>query len=354
MINTREISKYEGEILINLINMFSNKFIEEINNITDTLKGLKIDNIKRNLPSPFCGNNSIALEVLVSLEKKSMLFNFKSSNEEKLEIIEVEGERTPLNLINIGNDNTFEGIVNIKNSNLNGLLIEYGFILSFNGFGKRIVNIKEFALDFINSNRDLNNYKNENDKIEYIYYLKKVKEEFLKLISDENTPELVIDKFLEDNNIILQRGLHLDKFMHQVVMKNLLGKYEHDLKPDLIAYDVLNNKWVIVDYKKAKKSLIKNLNKVRTGFKADINDLENQLLDYIEYFEEEEHREYIKNEYKCDLKYPDAIGIIGSIKAEEQVAFNRLMKNKPRWFSVMPYNYLYDSFCRYVEHVEKF
>ena len=115
---------------------------------------------------------------------------------------------------------------------------------------------------------------------------------------------------------------------------------------------LLQNSKFAFDKKRAKNNLIKNIDKVRTGFKVDVNDLENQLFDYLEYFEEKEHREYIEKEYKCNIKYPEAIGIIGNISMEEQDAFNRLMQNKPRWFSVMPYNYLYDSFCNYVNLIE--
>ena len=84
-------------------------------------------------------------------------------------------------------------------------------------------------------------------------------------------------------------------------LKNILNKYEHDLKPDLIAFDTLNKKWVVVDYKKAKHKIIKNLHKVRTGFKSDVSNLRNQLKDYLEYFEEEDHRKYVKKTYKIDI-----------------------------------------------------
>lgn len=104
-----------------------------------------------------------------------------------------------------------------------------------------------------------------------------------------------------------------------------------------------------MDYKKTKRNIIKNLNKVRTGLKAEVHDLKNQLLDYLEYFEEKDHREHILKKYNLDIHYPNGIGIIGNVDEKEQVAFNRLMHNEPKWFKVIPYNYLYDSFCRYVE-----
>ncbi len=357
LINKVEISNLEAYILCGLVEKFCNEFIDEVKEITYTLDKLGIKGIKNILPNPFKTNKEIEIDAYYSIDKKQIFIRFNESKDRKFNFMTVYGNPIPLSMFNFEiseNDTDISIFENITFQKGEAKFdIDYSFITTLAGFRKRLNNTKEFALDFINSNRDLNNYKNQNDKIKYLYYLKAVKEEFLKLISDENTPELVIDKFLELHKVILQRGLHLDKFIHQVVMKNLLDKYEHDLKPDLIAYDILNNKWVVVDYKKSKKSLIKNLDKVRTGFKADVNALENQLLDYVEYFEEKEHREYIKKEYKYNIKYPDAIGIIGTIQTEEQEAFNRLMKNKPRWFSVMPYNYLYDSFCTYINLVEE-
>ena len=358
MIVTRvEMTETEIYILYGLTQKFCNDFINEVKDITHTLDKLGIKGVKNTLPNPFKMDKEIEISAYYSIDKKQVFIRFNESKNRKFHFTTVYGTPIPFNIFMFETSENDTGMSSIQNITLQKgemkFPIDYSFITSLAGFTKRLNNIKEFALDFINSNRDLNRYKNEYDKVSYLAYLKELKEEMLKLISDENTPELVIDKFLENHPVILQRGLYLDKFKHQVIMKNLLGKYEHDLKPDLIAYDVLNNKWVIVDYKRAKNNLIKNIDKVRTGYKVDVNDLENQLFDYLEYFEEKEHREYIEKEYKCNIKYPEAIGIIGNISMEEQDAFNRLMQNKPRWFSVMPYNYLYDSFNRYIEIVEE-
>lgn len=338
------------------IQEFCKEFISSIAEIKETLNKLGIKDAVSNIPEPFNKSGKIQVDTYYSINKKQIFLNFKKSNHLTFRYTSVQGNPVPCSPF----DFQYEPNEDALNSILNVTLIKgkvsyeigFGYVMSLKTFVDKLNNAKDFALDFINSNRDLNMYKVEYNRNTYLDYLKNVKKEFSKLISDENTPELVIDKFLEEHKVILQRGLHLDKFMHQVVMKNLLGKYEHDLKPDLIAYDVLNNKWLIVDYKRSKKSIIKNLEKVRTGFKSEVNDLENQLNDYIEYFDEKEHREYIEKEYKYNIRYPDAIGIIGNIKIEERDMFNRLMKNKPRWFSVMPYNYLYDSFCRYIEVAE--
>lgn len=346
-------------MLTYLVKKFSFEFISEIENIADIFYKVGNENIYKDLPLLFnSGKNGILIEAVYSINEKLILIKFTKIKikENKFNFITVEGNPIPYNVIKIDSPESYNGILTFENvdiqSEMGKFNIEYGFMTSISNLLNKIHIVKEFAIDFINSNRDLSKYKKYEDKVSYLNYLNELKDEMFKMFSDESTPELKIDKFLENHPIILERALHLGDFKHQVILKNILNKYEHDLKPDLIAYDSLNKKWVIVDYKKAKRNIIKNLNKVRTGFKSDVNDLENQLNDYIEYFEEEKHREYIKKTYKIDIKYPDAIGIIGNISVKEQDAFNRLVKNQPKWFNVMPYNYLYDSFCNYVAHIE--
>lgn len=350
----KQITTSELNIISSLLTNFCMEYVNEVRQIIKKIEKINSKNVRGKLPSPFNKDTAILIEVAYSIDQTLILIKFSRIKGEnnRCVFIPIEGSPIPGNIFGFDNPQEFTGIMNLTNVTIGSFFIEYGFLTSLKGLSNKVTDIRTFASDFINSYIDLSKYKKQNDKVGYSIYLKEVKEEFLKLISDEKTPELTIDKFLENHPVILQRGLHLDKFMHQVIMKNLLGKYEHDLKPDLIAYDVLNNKWVVVDYKRAKNSLIKNIGKVRTGFKSEVNDLENQLFDYLEYFGEKEHRDYIEKEYKCNIKYPEGIGVIGNIKSEEQDEFNRLMQNKPRWFNIMPYNYLYDSFCRYIELVD--
>lgn len=348
--------KIEMLILSRVIEKFSTDFINEVKKLNDTLNKLGIKDVEDTLPSPFNGNKSIDVNARFSIDKRQIFIRFNESKDSRFNFEAVYGNPIPFNLINVDakeNDIGMSILNNIVVSNGQcDYKINYGFITTLAGFNKILNNIKEFSIEFINSNRDLKNYKTYNDKISYLNYLKQLKKVISNIFFNEETPELYIDKFLEKNPIILKNGLHLDNLKHQVVLKNVLDKYEHDLKPDLIAFDILNKKWVIIDYKRSKKKIIKNLNKVRSGFKADVHDLENQLHDYLEYFEEERHRNYIRNAYKINIKYPDAIGIIGNVKEDEQESFNRLMQNKPRWLNIMPYNYLYDSFCRYINFIE--
>ncbi|MFR0001624.1 MAG: Shedu anti-phage system protein SduA domain-containing protein [Intestinibacter bartlettii] len=349
--NGLKIPNYEIRAIYNITKRFSDDFINEVRGLIHILDKLKIKEVKSGLPNLFQDDKEIATTCYFTFDKKQMYILFNQNKNKSFNFIPTCGNPIP----NIYIDSSNFGIISLQNTFLgdgkNGLMIELGFIINSARLSDILENIKEFAIDFLNSNRDLYKYKDKYDRQEYLKYLGKLKGECKVYFLNENTPELVIDKFLERNPVILERGLHLEKLNHQLTLKNILNKYEHDLKPDLIAFDTLNKKWVVVDYKKAKRKIIKNLHKVRTGFKSEVGDLKNQLNDYLEYFEEEDQRNYVKKTYKIDIKYPDGIGIIGQIDSEEKEAFNRLMKNEPRWFRVMPYNYLYDSFCKYVEMI---
>ena len=349
--NGLKIPNYEIRAIFNITKKFSDDFINEVRELIRILDKLKIKELKSGLPNLFKEDKEITTTCYFDFDKKQMCILFNQNKNKSFNFIPTC--RSPIPYIYMDPYNF--GIISLQNTFLgdieNGIMIDLGFIINSSRLSNLLENIKEFAIDFLNSNRDLDKYKDEYDRQEYLKYLSKLKDECKIYFFNENTPELVIDKFLEKNPVILERGLHLEKLNHQLTLKNILNKYEHDLKPDLIAFDTLNKKWVVVDYKKAKRKIIKNLHKVRTGFKSDISNLRNQLKDYLEYFEEEDHRKYVKKTYKIDIKYPDAIGIIGHINFEEEEDFNRLIKDEPRWFRVMPYNYLYDSFCKYVEMI---
>lgn len=357
MIGTKvEMTETEIYILYGLAQKFCNDFIDEVKDIIHTLDKLGIKGVKNTLPNPFKMDKEVESSVYYSIDKKQIFIRFNESKNRKFNFITVYGNPIPFNMFLSPISENDTGMSTIQNITLQKgemkFPIDYSFITSLTGFTKKLINIKEFALEVINSNRDLNGYKNKNEKAAYLAYLKELKEEMLNMFVDESTPELKIDNFFENHPIILERALHLEKFNHQVILKNILGKYEHDLKPDLIAYDTLNKKWVIVDYKKAKRTIIKNLDRVRSGLRAEVYDLQNQLRDYVEYFDERDHRNYISEKYNLNINYPDSLGIIGNVAVEEQETFNKVIKDLPRWFNVMPYNYLYDSFCNYVNLIE--
>lgn len=205
-------------------------------------------------------------------------------------------------------------------------------------------------MNFVNVHID---YLMSSDQSTHMIQLNSLLKKMEYYFFNEQVKELEIDKFIEENAIILERGLNLVKPKSQVVLKDVLGKYGQDLKPDVIAFNEHHKLWTIVDYKRNKRSILKNTDTVRTSFKSEVNDLKAQLRDYKEYFEEEAHRDFVAKTYNLTLKYPTTLGLIGQINDSEIDDFNRQMKDEPRWFNVMPYNYLYENFKRYVELADK-
>jgi len=231
--------------------------------------------------------------------------------------------------------------------------IEYAFIYSYKNFIKMTNNIRDFLARFMSVIHEFKKQKMPPGP--YKQYLEGLKQKMEVLFFDENTPELTIDKFIEMNPVILELGLQLTRPISQVVLKNILKLYPHDLKPDLIAFDNRSRNWIIVDYKKAKRTVLKNVDSVRTGFRAEVYSLKDQLRDYVRYFREREHRIQFKNTYGREIKRPRAIGIIGNVNANEQEDFEDLiMEEFNNQFNVIPYNYLYENFCQSVDYAFKF
>lgn len=333
---------------------FCSQFIEEINSQKENFKLVGLD-ISGALPDPFKDSGPIAKQVFYSVDQRQTMIIFLKGKEDKFTFFPLKGNVVPTGMFAFTSPELESSISGITlQSGDRKWPIDYSFIFSESVFMKRLKNVKGFARDFVALHWSYFIYNKEGHRGNYIFHLENIRQQMAELFFDESVDELVLDKFIEDNSIILEQGLNLFKPMHQVVLKNVLNMYEHDLKPDLIAFDESDKMWAIVDYKKAKRSIIKNQNKVRTGFKAEVHALEDQLRDYREYFEESVHRDYVKKKYKVEIEYPKAIGIIGNINVSEQTAFNRLVHDKPKWFNVVPYNYLYDNFCRHIDLASKF
>lgn len=309
------------------------------------------------LPTPFKGGEKIKIQAYYSLNKKQLFLLFNKSEIESFSFFSGMGNPIPGGAFNFDVDESTVGAFTLQSLSIQNSMmlipIDYAFAITQVGFFHRFNNVRGFTVDFLNAHLDSYRYEQQHKNDSYTNYLNNLKYQMAGLFFHKRVPELSIDKFIEENPIILQRGLQLENLNHQVVLKNLLDKYEHDLKPDLIAFDTCNKNWVVVDYKRAKRSIIKNLGKVRSGFKSDVHDLQNQLLDYIGYFEEKEQREYVEKHYKINILLPNAIGIIGKVSIEEQDEFNRQVRYIPQWYKVVPYNYLYDNFCRYVDSVKE-
>jgi len=242
--------------------------------------------------------------------------------------------------------------------------LDFGFIFSIDTFETIYIDKENYYSDIIKSyyiKKEilLENYDvgiGANTSVEkvnkYKEYLKSTLATFKKLTLEENTPELVIDNFISNNSIILEIAFGIDLFKRQVILKDFSDRFKQDLKPDLIGFKSTDNRWYIVDYKKSGSKIIKNNGDVRESFKAEVNDLKAQLKDYIEYFDEKCNRDYYKTEYGDLIEYPYAIGLIGIIEPEYTRAFERQVEDIPRKYEIIPFNYVYNRLCKFVERFD--
>lgn len=210
----------------------------------------------------------------------------------------------------------------------------------------------KYSTDVTLSYKNIINNENTNDVVvndNKIIDTFKVKKDMEHYFFNENVKELEIDKFIYDNPIILEVVFGLINRKSQVKLVDQTGRFEQDLKPDLIAYNLHTKMWTIVDYKRSNSNLLKKVGKVRESYKSDIPDLIAQLRDYVEFFNDSLNIKYYKDTYGDTIEYPTAIGIIGILPEDYTMGFNRLKRDFPNWVEVRPYNYIYDSFCRFIE-----
>lgn len=336
------------------------KFLNDLKASFKELEKIYMDlgvNLNGKIPKVFSNFEETEVRVIYSYNTKEYLFIFDSKKGPGYRF-HYEKNINHNILPYIGN---VEGVITNTEIKYNSDLIfkwEYAYIMPEHVFNEKSKNTLELANNIISSSLDYFSYKlsapkKEKNKNSFISKLRNLAEQFSKLINDDAVGELAIDKFLEKNPVILERALQLTKLNHQCVLKNILFKYPHDLKPDLIAYNVYKKCWTIIDYKKANKNILKNTYKTRTGLLAEVHSLKDQLSDYIEYFEEREHRDYFEVKYGIEIKNPVGVGIIGKVYPEFEDEFNRKLKHEPNWFDIVPYNYLYDRYIEYINATEK-
>lgn len=370
---------------------FCNEFITKIKENTNILMRLGI-NILASLPKVFISEN-ISFDCVYSIKREHVLiifksnnnkeFNFKTVTEDVFDFLDTTGSWKNSGVGFRINDCTE---VSLKDCSINGMKpfeiigsnieifienliinvpirgnvnVEYGIILSMDVMRDRLDEMDYFCSSFVRTFLEyhkLLKINNSSDKTDLVNGFKKIKLKMEEYFFNEEISEGTIDNFLENNPIVLEQCLNLINSKSQLTLDVLIDPErfsEKNLKPDLIAYDKFENRWIVVDYKRAKRKIIKNLNNVRSGFKAEVLDLQNQLKDYIEYFDEKEHRNYILEKYNINIEYPSSIGIIGNISKEEITTFNRHKRDLPTWFKVIPYNFLYTKFCDFINISEK-
>lgn len=231
--------------------------------------------------------------------------------------------------------------------------IEYGLILSYSKFIEVYNSVDSYVAELTGIYLQYNNQKNQ--KIKYMENMNKIKEEMKRLFFDEKIGELEIDSFIEKNPIILSVGLRLDpeKLLHTKPLENIHNINPKRFEPDLIAYCFEEYIWKIIDYKKAKRSIINNPGRERTHFKADVAALVGQLEDYTNYFNDHMQKKHFNEKYQVLIDNPVAVGIIGQVAMEEISDFNKLKRRLHNGLEIVPYNFLYDRFVRFMELNEK-
>lgn len=344
--------KYKIQIVHYLSRKFSSEFLAAAKNMKRVFE--KADIYKEKLISQNLLSKFTKIKVIYSIDREQYFFNFSQHNEDSFEFKVVEGNPLPLEVFNFGEKSED---ITVKN-----LVIETrterfefgeGYLLSHREFMEAHQDPEKFLVKKIQFELEKIKYPTKSSQSDYISNLMAVEKKFKTLITSDDTSELVLDKFLEENPVILAKTLKLEKLQHQVVLEDIHGEIGQNLKPDLIAYNLLMKEWVIVDYKKAKRSIIKNTNKVRTTFKSEVGDLHAQLRDYRNYFSDREQRKAFKRRYGFDLESPDTYGIIGIVLEKEKKDFKKLIQDQVRWLNIIPYNFLLDDFSNYIMDLNK-
>lgn len=335
---------------------FLNELIAAFKGLTETYKLINLD-IEKYIPKPFNDLEHLVLDSIFYYEKEIFVINFYSKEQSSFHF-------------NVEFDDVWQASIFEKNEKgkLNEIyslaspinlvpkppyLDVYGVGMAFTieEFEKALIDVKNVAYYMLQSQLPFNKFsKAKND----IGYLESLALEFKMLLDTEGLLEKDVELFLNENSEILEYTLNLESVVIQPKLENILGIFPHDLQPDFVGFDAFKSRWIILDYKKHDKSLVKNLLKARTGFKSEVNDLENQLYEYRKYFEEEAHRKNFNNRYGAEIYRPYLIGLIGLIEQDEIPVFNELLERKLKWFDVYPYNLLLDGFIKEIDKIRKY
>ncbi|HDR4898584.1 TPA: hypothetical protein QCR38_000751 [Bacillus cereus] len=359
-------------------------FITELNSLKESLANFNIE-LDKALPKAFNGGN-VAAKAVYSHDHQHVLIMFERSNEFQFEsnicmgdvfntldpsgtwkkqrnaIVRIEESNVSLkNVMLAGGGKPFEifgdsidiiiedlemevpyrGIVNI----------DYALVFSTKVFCEKCHNLRQYVEDLSKVYWDY--FKENTPKETFMQKHEKIKQEMERLFFNETILEQEIDDFISENDVILEQCLGLINPLRQVKLENIHGDNPKDFKPDLIAYDQDNKVWKVVDYKRAKRNIIRNNGKARAYFKAEVTELEAQLDDYLEYFKDKKQQKHFQEKYNYLIEYPGAIGLIGNIGNQEEKEFSRIKRRLPRWLDIIPYNYLYERYCRYLETVRQ-
>lgn len=340
-----------------VIEQFTKDLIASFDQLKLNYKKINID-ITKFIPSPFNDLSTLVVSSFYYSKKDRIEINFVKGKKGSFHYNVIEEEIWRANMFDneSGVINELYSLANVLPT-LNPPYLEiygYGMFYSFEEFVKTRKNTIDIAYFMLSSTLAFDRISEPGDRPETrIKKFESLALEFQMKLEDPATSEKELDDFLNDNPVILERTLEIDKFISEPILKNVIGKYPHDLKPDGMGYNAKQDQWAVIDYKLANKELLKNVGKVRTGLRADVGALQDQLRDYVEYFQENDHRKYFEQKYDVIVKHPYAIGIIGMLKQEHQSDLNRIIHDFPKWFNLYPYNNILKSFTRYIDHIRK-
>lgn len=369
-----------------MIEEFSIGFINEIKSIKKSVENFKID-LSKALPDIF-NEKALKVQGIYSHDKQHVMIIFNENREYEFSAkmltgdvidaffpyknykgigtgIKFENSNGRLKNITMKNLKPFEFFGNVDMTidkiNFNtpdGRMIEigYGFVFSSDLFLNKLKNIKNFTnnfvsvyLEFYNENKTKVSDESSKAAVSKVD-LQKLLVEMKKYFFDDDYKETDIDKFIADYPIIIRRGLGLINHISQVELHDVNNIYGQKLKPDLMGYNAIEKIWTIVDYKLARKKIVKGACGVRPSQMDDVTKLSAQLRIYRKYFDEIKHREYFEERYKYSIdEYPRAVGIIGFVDDDDRKDFNEIKNDYPHWLDIIPYNDLYARFEEYVE-----
>lgn len=238
--------------------------------------------------------------------------------------------------------------------------LDYAMVFSIDVFLEKLSFSKDFADSLVlaySNYYETNKQKFNPESDEGIAYKRKLmflKEEMQDYFFTSKYKETEIDNFIEKNPIIIHKGLGLIEYHSPMLLEDIHGQYNQNLKPDLVGFDPIEEHWKIVDYKLPWKKLVRAEGSVRASVSADITQLHSQLSIYREYFFDYRQRAHTNEKYKVSIsKHPPTIGVIGTITPESRTDLNKARYEYPNWFRIISYDEIYKKVCEHIDFVTK-
>ena len=189
---------------------------------------------------------------------------------------------------------------------------------------------------------------------QHIRRLHTAKNEFSNLL-EAKANELKFDQLFFKYPEILESAINLVPVESQIVLDDIHEQYNQDLRPDLLAFDELSHRYVIIDYKRSDANSLKQFRKVGLTFSAKIHDLIDQINLYCGYFNDFKQREHIKSKYAYEILSPKGIGIIGYLNSDEEIdAFNKCISALSSNIDLYTYSSIYEAFSSHIKKLEDF